>query len=349
MPGSRSSTRTIPTKCSTLLVRRNAEFEGLLTAAGVRWEHVGEQSRTPILPMHLRNALASRRIDILHAHLPLAAGCVALLPRSRPTARVLTHHHGRVIASRGNAWFHADRMITRRFDLIVAPSAAVAEFLRREYGLRDSQLRTILNAWAPPPDESRVIRPSGPPPRPAGQRRRVVCVANFRPEKGHATLLKAFHKVLSDGVRADLLLVGDGPLASSIHSLAEDLGISEHVELRGPASIPEVWLALAESDVFAIASQEETLGIALLEASAARLPVVATRVGGIPEIVADGESGLLVPAGDVSALAGALRKLLSDLELRRKMGEAGRLVAARHRHDVMVAEYARQYTELASS
>lgn len=155
----------------------------------------------------------------------------------------------------------------------------------------------------------------------------LTCVARFAPQKAHDVLLKAFAKARAHegGRRLRLLLVGDDPFGDGrvrAESLARELGV------HGPAifagirrDVPQV---LAASDVFVMCSLWEGLGLVFLEAMATGLPVLATRVSAVPEVVEDGTTGLLVPPADFESLAAAMLRLASDGELRRSLGAAGR-------------------------
>jgi glycosyltransferase involved in cell wall biosynthesis len=145
----------------------------------------------------------------------------------------------------------------------------------------------------------------------------VLAVGRLIEQKDHATLLRAF----ADVPDAWLAILGWGPLEESTKALAAELGLAGRVVVPGRVE-PRDWLRRA--DVFAHSSRWEGFGIVLLEAMLAGLPVVATRVSAIPEIVADGETGLLAEAGDSAGLAGHLRELLGDETLRRRLGDAGR-------------------------
>ncbi|HEX7590823.1 MAG TPA: glycosyltransferase [Candidatus Limnocylindrales bacterium] len=124
--------------------------------------------------------------------------------------------------------------------------------------------------------------------------------------------------------RTRFRLAGSGTLGPELAARAAELGIADRIELVGriePSAMPEF---LAGLDIYVMPSRSESLGVGALEAAAAGLPVVATRVGGIPEAVADGETGLLVPSEDAPALASALGQLAQDKDLRARLGEAGR-------------------------
>ena len=150
----------------------------------------------------------------------------------------------------------------------------------------------------------------------------IGTVGRLVPIKGHEWLLKAAPRVLAEFPHAMFVFLGEGPLLGRLQQLAGGLGISGHVMFLGARQdVPE---CLAVFDLFAFPSLNEGMGRALIEAMAVGLPAVATRVGGIPDVVADGETGLLVPARDEAALADALLKLLRDPARRQAYGQAAR-------------------------
>ncbi|PVZ07995.1 glycosyltransferase involved in cell wall biosynthesis [Actinomycetospora cinnamomea] len=150
----------------------------------------------------------------------------------------------------------------------------------------------------------------------------IGSVAMLREEKGHETLLQAFRLLLADEPRARLLLVGDGPLRDVLHTRAAALGVAERVVFAGNRSdVPRLLRAM---DVFTLCSRTECFPMSVLEAMAASRPVVCTAVGGIPEIVVDGETGTLVPPGEPRALADAFLDLLRDPTRGAQLGKAGR-------------------------
>jgi len=138
----------------------------------------------------------------------------------------------------------------------------------------------------------------------------VGVVARLEAEKGHRTLLEAWPTVQAVHPEAWLLIVGEGSERDSLEAEAADLGISAHVVFAGRREdVPAVTAAL---DVAVLPSYREAQGLSVLEAMALSRPVVASRVGGIPEMIEDGVSGLMVPPNDPAALAGAINRLLSD-------------------------------------
>ncbi len=152
----------------------------------------------------------------------------------------------------------------------------------------------------------------------------IVCifVSRLVPIKGHQYLISAIPEVLGNVPSAKFVLVGDGELKDELEQQASNLGVKDSVIFTGLRhDVPEL---LAMSDLFVLSSINEGMGRVLVEAMAVGLPVVATRVGGVPDVVVDGETGILVPSHSSNALASAIVKLLKDKNMRKRMGEAGR-------------------------
>ncbi len=168
-----------------------------------------------------------------------------------------------------------------------------------------------------------------------------LCVGRLAPQKDHATLLEAFAAGPAKNPRARLLLAGEGPLRNDIERRIEALGLGGSVRILGRRTdIPDM---LAAMDLFVIASRWEGNPLAVMEAMSAGVPVIATAVGGVPELVADGATGLLVPPGDPAMLASAICRLLDDAESRASMGRLGMRKAAQ---DFDVRVMARAYERL---
>jgi hypothetical protein len=150
----------------------------------------------------------------------------------------------------------------------------------------------------------------------------LVAVARLQLQKGHRVLLEALPAVQQEFPLVRLVCVGDGPLRPELERRASNLGLHEAVRFVGDRHDVPSWLALA--DVSVLASFFEGLPIAAIESLAAGRPVVATAVDGTPEVVIDGVTGFTVPSGDAERLAEAIRRLLRDPALRRRLGTAGR-------------------------
>ncbi|MDQ6664139.1 MAG: glycosyltransferase [Acidobacteriota bacterium] len=173
-----------------------------------------------------------------------------------------------------------------------------------------------------------------------------LCVGRLAAQKDHATLLRAFASGAAGNPRARLLLAGEGPLRSEIEKQIATLGLEGRVSLLGRRSdIPEI---LSAVDLFVLASRWEGNPLSVMEAMSAGLPVIATSVGGVPELVRDGISGLLVPPGEPKLLAAAIGRLLDDADARASMGRiAARLAEENFDVRVMARAYERLYERLA--
>lgn len=167
-----------------------------------------------------------------------------------------------------------------------------------------------------------------------------ICVARFAPQKAHDELLRAFDRARRERAGLRLLLVGDDPFGDGrerAEALARDLGLVEAVNFLGIRRDVPALLGLA--DVFVMASRWEGLGLVFLEAMAAGLPVLATRVSAVPEVVVESETGLLAEAGDEQELAQGMLALAKDESLRERFGDAGHArVVERFGLDRMVEE-----------
>jgi len=159
---------------------------------------------------------------------------------------------------------------------------------------------------------------------------RYVMTGRLVPIKGHDFLIRAFAKVHSVKKETELVLIGDGPELRNLGKLVEQLGLSKAVRFLGGLENKKVYEILADSDIYVQASLNEALGIAVVEAMAAGLPVIATDVGGIPEIVRNGLTGNLVQKGDVDGLADAMLRLSKSSKKRREMGNEGRRFVESH-------------------
>jgi glycosyltransferase involved in cell wall biosynthesis len=281
-----------------------------------------------------RGRLAELAPDVLQVYLVHALLLDAALPRSGDTVRVLSHQHGTHFEASGRRIGAAlDRFAGRRYDHVVACSEAVRDHLLESYRYPPQRVSCIRNGWSGTPLKLRRD------PRPT-----IVCTANFRAQKGHPVLVEAFATVAQQIPDARLVLLGDGTELPAVRRLVAERGLEDRVELPGPQA--DVWPWLARAHVFALASHYEPLGIAVLEAMGAGLPVVATGVDGIRELVQPGVTGELVPPGDPAAMARALVSVLGDPGMALRLGNAGREVAEGARMGGCVDSYFDLYERL---
>jgi glycosyltransferase involved in cell wall biosynthesis len=182
-------------------------------------------------------------------------------------------------------------------------------------------------------------------PRVAG---RVLFVGRLEQMKGIDTLLRAFAALRIEHI-SHLRIVGGGSLCSSLEALARELGIADRVTFVGFVPVPAIYEEFAAAEIFAGLSRSEALGNVFLEAQAAGCAVVGTRVGGIPDSVTDGETGLLVPPDDPAAAREALERLINDAGLREKLSDAGREHAKKYDWSVIAERYAEVYESVRKS
>lgn len=215
------------------------------------------------------------------------------------------------------AKLRTQRLAYRAAHAVVANSSAARDQLALE-GVPVDKLRLIANGL----DTRRFV-----PVSPRAEIRRIVMVANLRPEKGQDTLLAAAPRILARYPDASFTFVGDGPRREALETLTRALGVTDRVRFLGESR--DVAPILAEHDLFVLPSRSEAFPNALIEAMATALPVVATDVGGIPEVVRPG-SGLLVRPDDERALADAVLALMDDPAAAAALGRAARTDVERH-------------------
>lgn len=175
---------------------------------------------------------------------------------------------------------------------------------------------------------------------------RILYVGRLEPMKGVATLLDAFALIAPNHSEATLHIVGDGSLRASLQARHTDLIRSGRVVFRGYVPPLSVHSEYATASIFCALSRSEALGNVFLEAQAAGCAIVATNVGGIPDIVTDHKTGLLVASGDVHAAADALQLLLTDEHMRNRLAKAGEEHAKRYDWGAIAARYAEVYREI---
>lgn len=308
-----------------VVVSRGGPLVERLAASGIPHVIAGLDVTSPFHPSAA--AALGRVIGVIRRHHP------DLLHAQTRTAYIVAGLAGRVTgvpvvttAHGFYKWHWWRRLLPCWGTRVIAVSPAVQRLLVERYGVPPAKVATIANgiAWEPPPparlaEEARRFRHlwglggDGPV---------IGTVARLTPAKRLDVLIHAFHQLRATMPQAHLLIVGDGPVKPDLIRLAYALGEQEHVILTG--TVPHPVVPLSIMDVFVLPSSKEAFGLAIVEAMAMGRPVVASRVGGIPTVVEDGVTGVLVPPNDPDALARALQPLLADPERMRAMGRAGR-------------------------
>jgi glycosyltransferase involved in cell wall biosynthesis len=299
---------------------RPAAIEGARVHYVSGYEWLGKLRYLLRIP-RVRRLVRDLQPDLLHALHLTSYGFLAVLCDVRPT--VVSVWGTDVLEAPRLSPFHylITRHALRRADHITATGLRLAEAAAR---------------YAPT-GKPVVVVPYGVDlrefhPQPREERPEVVvgAVARLSKEKGLHYLLEAFAIVAARHSQARLVLAGEGPERQRLERLAARLSLGERVRFVGEVPHEQVPEVLQGLDVFAMPSTYEGFGVAALEAEAMEVPVVASRIHGIPDVVVDGETGLLVPPRDRQALAAAVERLATDGDLRRRLGQAGRAFVAEH-------------------
>jgi glycosyltransferase involved in cell wall biosynthesis len=278
---------------------------------GIDWRLFGRMHRL----------LRRRRIDVLQTHhfnqLFYSAPGAKLLG-----IRIFHTEHDVELAKKPRLRL-ALRLLSLSCEKMIAIGEEIAQ-MYRDLGIPDHKIE-IIRAGV----ELSSFEESGEAARreldlPANARVAII-VARLFPEKNHRLLVDAFAQAAQNHADFRLLIVGEGTEEEAIRSQINTLNLGAQVQMLGVRR--DVSRLLAASDVFVLSSDREGLPIAILEAMAAALPVVATAVGNVPDVVRDGISGRLVPPNDKEALAGALEELLADAERADEFGKAAREIA----------------------
>lgn len=290
--------------------------------------------RVPAAAWAVRRAVVADRPDVVHAHNPVMAVATAFatLRGRRPPALVTFH------GVPDEDYPRAARLLRLAGLPVVACAPGVAAGLA-EHGC--SSKTTIVNGVSPAPESiprADFERRVGLDPA----RKVVVAVGRLVDQKNHVLAVRALAQVPG----ASLLVLGEGPLRDEIEREARAAGVDGRVVLAGTQ--PEARAILGAADVLVLPSRWEGLPLVALEALTAGVPVVATAVRGVQELLTDGQDALLVPPGDPAALAGALSSVLDDLQLTRRLVQNGRDLVKRYTAEAMTARYLALYENVAT-
>jgi N-acetyl-alpha-D-glucosaminyl L-malate synthase BshA len=301
-----------------------------LTRAGVAFHRVEVRPYPQLRHSPYALALTSKvvevsrreRLDLVHAHYAVPHAVSAHLARQvlgREGPRIVTTLHGTDITLVGTdpSFLPLTRFSIVESDAVTAPSAWLA---RAPHAALEVPARVDIDV-IPNFVDTGQFHPGRRAAAPAGATRMLVHVSNFRPVKRVDDVVRIFARVRA-ALPARLRLVGDGPERPRIEALARELGVAGAVELLGErVDLPEV---LRDADLFVLPSETESFGLAALEAMACGVPVIASDVGGVSEVVVHGACGFLCPLGDVAAMADAALRLLRDEPLRARFAAAAR-------------------------
>jgi glycosyltransferase involved in cell wall biosynthesis len=289
------------------------DFARELEAGGVPVDAI--PMRTDVDPATFARVLAyllTHRPTILHTHLVHAdaygqtAGTLAQVPVR------LSTKHGFNEFREGRLFALGDRTIGALAHRQIAISRGLARYLSETEGFPEPDFEIVHYGIA-----------AGPEPEPyAGAEPRFLCIGRLIPIKGHVVLLRAFRKVVDERPDARLDIAGRGVLEHGLKDLARELGLADSVRFLG--HVTPVQRAIEEAQVVVVPSLGEGFGMVALEAMERARPVIAASIGGLEDLVRDGETGLLVGAGDADELAAAMLRLAADPEAAAEMGRLAR-------------------------
>lgn len=301
---------------------------GQLTELGIPVHSLGCHHNADLRWMARLRTLVSRgNFDVVHFHLPYPAAlgrlALATIPRSRRPAIAYTEHSvwdkmAVLVKAVNRAGIGLDQALIvvsdPCFDALPPALKPRAQVLVHGVNLaatdrllgRQDEIRAEVRQELQVPDESLL----------------VLTVANLRSEKGYDLLVAGVRLALDQELPIHVVAVGWGPIEADVRSWVHDAGLDDHLVLLGPRD--DVLRLMVGSDLFVLASHQEGLPVVLMEATGAGLPIVATRVGGVPQVLTDDVDGLLVPPGDATALAAALARLANEPETRNRLAAAAR-------------------------
>lgn len=299
-------------------LRPSRVYLGKLQAAGIRTLVVGRGKYDPFKLLELIRLVRREGVDVVHTHLAASRVLGVLAGRLGGAKRVFSHDHsGKAFFEKHPClcrWllFPLDRFLLRFTDRLFAVSGAIADFNLRAKRFPESKVELLYN-WIDPKRFrfNRSWRQELRKRWGVAEGALVVgAVGRLSPVKGYRHLVRAVPGVLQDCPGARFVLIGEGPERATLEALARELGVGDAILMPGfEAEVEKVYSAL---DLFVLPSEHEAFGLVLLEAMAAGLPLVATEVGGVPELAGFADRARLVPPGDAEALAAALVLQLRD-------------------------------------
>lgn len=294
---------------------------GLLRAA--RWAMTLPVEKKPnlktVLPLvipacRLARDVKRRGLTHLHSHTCANSAILAMLVKAiQGTPYSLT------LNANIEWWGGAMAQKFGRADFTIAITQWLEAQVRRDYPeLRDEQVvlgRIGVDTfkWTPSPDRSPHDGPL-----------RIITVGRLHTSKGYDVLLDALGRLQADGVAFGLTMIGDGPDRQDLVDQAEQLGLTDRVTFTGSLGETQIIDAMRTSDVFVLSSHAEPLGVVSMEAMSMEVATIATDAGGVGEIITDDEDGKLVPPGNATALAEAIREMATDQVMRERLAKAGR-------------------------
>jgi len=310
-----------------------------------------EQSSPYALALAVKQHEVAKReqLDLMHVHYAIPHAATAWLAKQmllheKLDMKIVTTLHGTDITLVGQdpSYYTLTKFSIEQSDAVTAVSSYLREETYRAFGCGQCDLRVIPNFistadYHPPTDDSfrKKLAPQG--------HRILVHVSNFRPVKRIGDVVKIFARVRKQ-IPATLVLVGDGPERDAAEHEVDGLGLRKDVRFLG--KVESVGDVLRGADLFLLPSATESFGLAALEAMACAVPVIASAAGGIPEVVVDGKTGFLAPAGDVAAMAERALRVLEDPAEHERLQRNAAARALEFSADLVVPRYEALYQEV---
>ena len=320
------------------LFGERTEISGRMEAAGVRIRYLSKKPGLDVSVVpKLTKIFREERPDVVHTHLNVILYAVMAARLAGGIPCVHTVHNVAKVEAEGTAQAILNRFYYHRgWSVPVALSPEVQRTVAEFYGL--DRVPVIFNGV----NLRRCIpkRAYG-----LGDTVSLLHIGRFDEQKNHAGLLQAFAKLLKTHPNCCLNLLGDGHLRANMENYARELGIGHAVRFLGNQS--DVYPFLHNADIFLLPSKYEGMPMTIIEAMGTGLPIVASRVGGVPDMLRDGESGLLVGC-DPGEVCAACEKLIDSEDLRRTLGQNALADSARFSAETMAKRYCEEYERLAA-
>lgn len=312
-----------------IVASSGGDCELILQGVGIRHFKVNIRTKSELHPKlwlssgPLKRLISKEKVDIIHAQTRVTQVLGSFLSRATGVPMITTCHgffRPRWFRRTFPCWGHA----------VIAISKPVAKHLNSDFGVPESKIRLIANGI----DLNRFIMTNEKRRQAARQVLKIGdfpligIIARLSDVKGIDVLIKAMPIILKKAPSAKLLIAGEGPEEAELKKLAEDLSLTAHVYFK--STINKTHELLPAFDVFAMPSLMEGLGLSVMEAQACGIPVVASRIGGLIDLIEDGKSGYLVPSNDPSALAEKITEALSNPQRSKAMAEQARSNIEQH-------------------
>ena len=306
----------------SLILLRHTDFSRRLEAFPCAWESLDIGSIASAnafrTMLHLRHRVKQQKVDVIHAYFPDACILAPLFLKTSNNLLITSRRDMGLIYRGKPAWIY--RLLARRTDVVVSNSKAVSDFTGDKENLPASKRRVIGNGI-----EEYSSAKEAPQIFLNQTSNKLILVANVKPVKRTLDAVIAVSQLIEEGEDLELALVGelqDKQYAEKITALIAERKLEQRIHLTG--SLREPRRILSQANIGLLISESEGLSNTIMEYMDAGLPVIATRVGGNPELVANNENGLLIEKGDIHQLKAAILLLINNLPLQKSLGASGK-------------------------